>query len=237
MFKGVFSSATHKKHSCTQLKTSTYLTFSAGPFSLALSLALFPSSPSWTNSSSKFISSSSTRCSSWMLAAMLARALMTAKEQCLRRKNSYEQAIPQVLYFQCFLHNTDNNSCSKATDILSPRFFSCCFYEQHITLLTIEMQLVFKWKTIFKLCLWGCSIYDAVMVTRKVLSCGRQKAAKGSVSVLGKLLSRRIKLLSVVKAEIALLKHTDRNSPLSCSPLHWKVSSLPQLPTESVIIF
>lgn len=44
-------------------------------------------------------------------------------------------------------------------------------------------------------------------------------------------------LLSVVKAEIALLKHTDRNSPLSCSPLHWKVSSLPQLPTESVIIF
>lgn len=118
-----------------------------------------------------------------------------------------------------------------------PGFFLAVFMSKHITLLTIEMQLVFKWKTIFKLCLWGCSIYDAVMVTRKVLSCGRQKAAKGSVSVLGKLLSRRIKLLSVVKAEIALLKHTDRNSPLSCSPLHWKVSSLPQLPTESVIIF
>lgn len=154
--KGVFSSATHTKHSCTQLKPSAFLTFSAGPFSLALSLALFPSSPSWTKSSSKFISSSSTRCSTWMLAAMLARALMTAKEQCLGRENSYEQAIPQVLYCQCFLHNTDSNSCNKATDIFHfhPGFFSCCFYEQHITLLTIEIQLVFKWKTTFKLWLW-----------------------------------------------------------------------------------
>lgn len=116
--------------------------FSAGPFSLALSLALFPSSPSWTNSSSKFISSSSTRCSTWMLAAMLARALMTAKEQCLRRKNSYEQAIHQVLYCQCFLRNTDSNSCNKATDVFPPSFFTCGFYEQHITSLTIEMQLV-----------------------------------------------------------------------------------------------
>lgn len=60
-------------------------TFRAGPFSLALSLARFPSSPSCTNSSSRFMSNSSTRCSSWMLAAMLARALITAREQCLGR--------------------------------------------------------------------------------------------------------------------------------------------------------
>ena len=105
-YRRLFSSAIHINADCIQLENSGYLTFSAGPFSLALSLALFPSSPSWTNSSSKFISSSSTRCSPWMLAAMLARALMTAKEQCLRRKNSYEQVILQSFIFSV-LYNAD----------------------------------------------------------------------------------------------------------------------------------
>lgn len=58
-------------------------TFSAVPLSDALSLALFPSRPSWTNNSKRFTSSSSTSCSPCKLAAMLARALITAREQCL----------------------------------------------------------------------------------------------------------------------------------------------------------
>lgn len=66
-----------------------------------------------------------------MLAAMLARALMTAKEQCLRRKNSYEQAIPQSFIFSV-LHNADSNSCNKAADIFSLQVFFggiiFCFY-------------------------------------------------------------------------------------------------------------
>ncbi len=66
-------------------------TFRAGPLSEALSLALFPSRPSWTKSSSRLTSSSSTICSAWRLAAMLPRALITAKEQCLhaQRKRSF----------------------------------------------------------------------------------------------------------------------------------------------------
>lgn len=58
-------------------------TFRAGPLSEALSLALFPSRPNWTKSSSRLTSSSSTICSDWRLAAILPRALITAKEQCL----------------------------------------------------------------------------------------------------------------------------------------------------------
>ncbi len=68
----------------------TFGTLRAGPFSLALSLARFPSSPSCTKSSSRFTSSSSTICSVCMFAAMLARALITAREQCLRKHDKTE---------------------------------------------------------------------------------------------------------------------------------------------------
>lgn len=61
-------------------------TFRAGPFSEARSLALFPSKPSWTKSSSRLTRSSSTICSAWRLAAMFPRALITAREQCLHKQ-------------------------------------------------------------------------------------------------------------------------------------------------------
>lgn len=66
-----------------------YNTLRAGPFSLALSLARFPSSPSCTNNSSRFTSSSSTICSVCRFAAMLARALITAREQCLHQTRQH----------------------------------------------------------------------------------------------------------------------------------------------------
>lgn len=58
-------------------------TFKAGPFSEALSLARFPSRPSWTNSSKRFTINSSTSCSPCRFAAIFARAFITAREQCL----------------------------------------------------------------------------------------------------------------------------------------------------------
>lgn len=61
-------------------------TFRAGPLSEARSLALFPSKPSCTKSSSRLTSSSSTICSACMLAAMLPRAFITAREQCLQKE-------------------------------------------------------------------------------------------------------------------------------------------------------
>lgn len=61
-------------------------TFRAGPLSEALSLALLPSKPSWTKSSSRLTSSSSTICSAWRFAAMLPSAFITAKEQCLQKE-------------------------------------------------------------------------------------------------------------------------------------------------------
>lgn len=163
-----------------------------------------------------------------MLAAMLARALMTAKEQCLRRKNSYEQAIPQVLYFQCFLHITDSNSCDKATDILSPSLFSCCFYEHHITLLT--MQLVFKWKTIFQLCLWRM-LHLWCMATRKVLPVADKKQPRTVFLFWESSWAEESELQSVVESEMALLKHTDRNSPPRHS--HSALKGPPPTPTTS----
>lgn len=48
---------------------------------------------------------------------------MTAKEQCLRRKNSYKQQFLKVLYCQCFLHNAYSNSCNKPTEIFFTRVF------------------------------------------------------------------------------------------------------------------
>lgn len=66
-----------------------YNTLRAGPFSLALSLARFPSSPSCTNNSRRFTSSSSTICSVCRFAAMLARALITAREQCLHQTRQH----------------------------------------------------------------------------------------------------------------------------------------------------
>lgn len=62
---------------------------------------------------------------------------------------------------------------------------------------SLYWQLKCNWylsEKLFLSCAFGgCPIYDAVMATRKVLPCSRPKAAKGSASVLGKLLSRRIR--------------------------------------------
>lgn len=70
---------------CANYKDDQSRAFRAGPLSGARSLALFPSRPSWTKSSSRLTSSSSTICSDCRLAAMFPRAFITAKEQCLRR--------------------------------------------------------------------------------------------------------------------------------------------------------
>lgn len=79
-------------------------TFSAGPLSEALSLARFPSRPSWTNSSKRFTISSSTSCSPCRLAAMLARAFITAREQCLKRKMT--QTRREYLYSKVYMNKT-----------------------------------------------------------------------------------------------------------------------------------